>query len=181
MAETTSQTISSVTVAIASAVTTSSMFTTTPESHLYGGSSVPLGYQSLSGTHSGVSSSPCSSPMLSTGILPGSSLTDTEQFDPSSQYQDGPSGYHPVYPLNTGLPPYGEKYTQSAYSSYSRGPPYGDIPSSLGPTYYGMIVYQWQPTMLVQPRLVYPSQPIQPISSILLRLSLRLYHSHKLN
>ena len=83
------------------------MFTTTPESHLYGGSFVPLGYQSLSGTHSGVSSSPWSSPMSSIGNLPGSSLTDTEQFDPSSQYQASPSGYHPMYPLNTRLPPYG--------------------------------------------------------------------------
>ena len=107
MDETTSQTVSSVTTVTTSTVTTSLMFTTIPESHLYGGLSVPLGYQSLSGTHSGVSSSPWSSPMSSIGILLGSSPTHTEQFDPSSQYQDGPTGYYPMYPLNTGLPPYG--------------------------------------------------------------------------
>jgi len=77
--------------------------------------------------------------MLSIGILPGSSLTDTGQFDPSSQYQAGPSGYHPMYPLNTRVPPYGEQHDQSAYSPYSGGTPYGSIPSSLGSTYYGMI------------------------------------------
>lgn len=84
------------------------MFNITPESHLYGGSSIPLGYQSLYRTHSIVSSSPWYSPISSKGILPCSSLTDTERFDPSSQYQAGPSSYHPMYPLNTGLPPYGE-------------------------------------------------------------------------
>ena len=118
------------------------MFTTTPESHLYGGSSDPLGYQSLSRTHYGVSSSPWTSPMSSTGILLDSSLTDIELFDPSSKYQVGPSAYHPMYPLNTGLPPYGEQYAQSAYSAYFGGPPYASILSSLGPTYFGMNVYQ---------------------------------------
>jgi len=84
------------------------MFNTTPESHLYGVLFVPPGYQSLFGTHSGVASSPWSSPISSTGILSGSSKTDTEQLDPSSQYQVGSSGYHPMYLLYTGLPPYGE-------------------------------------------------------------------------
>lgn len=143
------------------------MFTTTPKSHMYGAPSVPLGYQSLSGTHSGVSSSPWSSSMSSTRILTGSSLTDIEQFDPSSQYQAGPSGYRPMYPINTRLPLYGEQYVQYSYSPYSGGLTYGSIPSSLGPTYSGMIVFQWQPTMPVQTRLVYVSKPIQPVLSIL--------------
>lgn len=120
MAKKTSQTVSSVTPTTTSTIATSSMFTTTPESHLYAGPSIPLGYHSLSGTHSSVSSSPWSSPMLATRILFGSSLTDTEQFDPSSQYQASPSGYHPMYPLDTGLPQYGEQYAQSSYSPYSR-------------------------------------------------------------
>ncbi len=115
-------------VATTSTVATYSMFTTTLESHIYGGVSIPLGYQSLSRTHSGVSSSPWSSPMSYIGILPGSSLTDIEQFDPSIQYQDGPSSYHPMYPLNTVLPPYGEQCAQSTYSPYSGGPPYDSIP-----------------------------------------------------
>ena len=51
-------------------VVTSSMFSTTPESHLYGESSILVGYQSLSRTHSGVASTPWSSLMFSTRILP---------------------------------------------------------------------------------------------------------------
>jgi len=65
----TSQTISSDAVVAESYVATSSMFSTTPESHLYGESSVPVGYQSFSGTRSGVASTPWSSPMSSTRIL----------------------------------------------------------------------------------------------------------------
>ena len=104
MAESTSQTVPSVIAMAESFVATSSMFTTTPKSHLYGVPSIPPGYQSLSGTHSGVASSPWSSSMSSTGILSGSSLTDTEQLDPSSQYQASSSGYRPMYLLYTGLP-----------------------------------------------------------------------------
>lgn len=70
-----------------SSVATSSMFSTTPESHLYGEFSILVGYQSLSGTHSGVASTPWSSPMSSTGILPGSAFMGTQQFDPAYQYQ----------------------------------------------------------------------------------------------
>jgi hypothetical protein len=88
----TSQTVSSDAAAAESSVVTSSMFSTTPESHLYGESSIPVGYQSLSGTHSGVASTPWSSPMSSTRILPGSSLMGTQQFDPAYQYQAGQSG-----------------------------------------------------------------------------------------
>jgi len=99
---------------------------------LYGVLSIPLGYQYLFGTHSGVASSPWSSPMSSIGILHGSSLTDTEQPDPSSQYQAGSSGYRPMYLLYIGLPPYGEQYAQSPYPPFSRGQPYGSMPLSLG-------------------------------------------------
>ena len=44
-----------------------------------------------------------------THVLNGSSLMGTQQFDPAYQYQAGQSGQQrPIYPLNTGLPPYGE-------------------------------------------------------------------------
>lgn len=97
------------------------MFTTTAESHMYGVPSIPLGYQSLSETHLGVASSPWYSPMSSIRILLGSSLTITKQFDPSSQYQAGPSSYHLMHLLYTRLPAYGEKYAQSSYPPFSRG------------------------------------------------------------
>ena len=74
----TSQTVSFDAAMAESSITTSSMFSTTPESHLYGESSILIGYQSLSGTHSGVASTPWSSLMSSTGILPGSSLMGTQ-------------------------------------------------------------------------------------------------------
>lgn len=103
MAESTSQIVLSLTSVAEFSVATSSLFTTTLESNLYGVPSIRLGYESLFGTHSGVASSPWSSPISSKRILPSYSLTDTEQFDPSSQYQDRPYGYHPLYQLYTGL------------------------------------------------------------------------------
>ena len=102
--------------------------------------------------------------MSSTRILFGSSLKDTEKLDPSSQYQAGSSSYHPMYPVYTRLPTYGEQYAQSPYPPFTGGKPYGSMSSSLGRS--EMIVCQWQPTIPVQPRLVYPSQPMQSISSI---------------
>lgn len=69
-------------------VAASSMFATSPETHLYGGSSLPLGYQSLSSTFSGVASSPWTCPMSSSfGILYGTSLMNTTQstLSPPSQ------------------------------------------------------------------------------------------------
>lgn len=79
----TSQTISSDIVAVDSSVVTSSMFSTTLELYLYGESSIPIGYQSLSRTHLGVASTPWSSPISSIGIILGSSLMGTQQFDPA--------------------------------------------------------------------------------------------------
>ena len=79
----TSQTVSSNAAVADSSVVTSSMSSTTPQSHLYGESSILIGYQSLSGTHSRVASTPWSSPMSSIGILPSSSLMGTQQFDPA--------------------------------------------------------------------------------------------------
>lgn len=147
-----------------SSVATSLMFTMTLESHLYGVSFIPLGYQYLFGTHSVVAYSPWSSPMSSTRILFGSSVTDTEQLDPSFQYQVGSYGCPLMYLIYTRLPRYGEKYAQSPYPPFSRGKPYGSMPSSLG--HHGMTICQWQPIMPVQQRLVYPSKPMQYVSSI---------------
>ncbi len=97
----TSQTVSSDAASVESSVTTSSMFSTTLESHLYGEPSILVGYQYLFGTHLGVFSTQWSSPMSSTRILPGSSLTGTQQFDPVYQYQARKSGQQrPMYPLN---------------------------------------------------------------------------------
>lgn len=80
------------------------------------------------GTYSGVDYTPWSSPMSSTEILPGSSLMGTQQFDPTYHYQVGQSSQQrPMYPLNTILPPYGEKYVYSLYPPYSGGLPYGNI------------------------------------------------------
>ena len=141
MADSTSQTVPFVTTTTKYSVATSLMFTMTPKSHLYGVLSVPMGYQYLSGTHLGVASSPWSSTMSSTGILSGSSLMDIEQLDPSSSHQAGSSGYHPMYLLHTGLPPYGEQYAYSPYPPYSRGQPYVSMLSSLGQL--GMTICQW--------------------------------------
>ena len=63
---------------------------------------------------------------------------DTEHLDPSSQYQVGSSGYHPMFLLYTGLPPYGEQYEQSPCPPFFVGQPYGSMLSSLGER--GMIV-----------------------------------------
>ena len=58
MAESTSQTVPCITATKESSTATSSMFTMTPESHLYGVPFIPSGYQYLSGTLSIVASSP---------------------------------------------------------------------------------------------------------------------------
>ena len=103
--------------------------------------------------------------MSSTEILPGYSLMGTQQSYPTHQYQAGQSSQQrPLYSLNTGLPPYGEKYAYSPYPPYSRGQPYGSFPQYSSQT--RIIVYQWQPVMPTQPRLVYPTQPMQIVSNI---------------
>ena len=86
----------SIPVATTPALATPLMFTTSPESHLYGGLSVPPGYQYLSGTFYGASSNPWTSPMLSFGTLTGKYIVSTERLDclytSSMQYQSFPYG-----------------------------------------------------------------------------------------
>lgn len=64
-------------------VATSSMFATSLEAHLCGGSSILPSYQLLSGTFSGAASSPWTSPMSSTsGIPSGNSLMSVTYSSP---------------------------------------------------------------------------------------------------
>jgi len=78
------------------------MFVMTPEAHLCGGSSVPLGYQYLFGTFSGATFIPWTYPMTSTSrISSNTSLMSATQssplplFTPMVQQQTSPyvSGY----------------------------------------------------------------------------------------
>jgi len=69
-----------------------------------------------------------------------------------------------MYPLNIGLPPYGENFSYSPYPPYSGGKPYGNIPQYS--SQLGIRVCQWQPIMPVQPRLLYPTQLMQTVSTI---------------
>lgn len=69
-------------------VTTSSMFVTFPETHLYGDLPVPPSYQLLSSTFSSTTSSPWNSPMSSSfGIISGTflkSITQSTLYPPST-------------------------------------------------------------------------------------------------
>jgi len=115
----------------------------------------------MSRIHSGVSSFPWSSPMSSLGILPRSSYQG-QQCDPSYKYhyQTGQFGeQRPIYPLNTGMPPYGQQYAYSPHPQYQGGQPYGYVLLYSGQP--EMKVCQWQQTMPLQPRLMYPTQPMQ--------------------
>jgi len=87
---------------VSTTMTESSMFETSLETHLYGGTSIPPGYQSLYGTFSGVASSPWTSPMSSSfEIQSGTYLMSATQYappppsQPSIKQQSGPyvSGY----------------------------------------------------------------------------------------
>jgi len=62
----------SITMVETSNVSSSSMFETSLEAHLYGGLSIPPGYQCLFGTFFGATSSPLTSPMSSTSGNPSS-------------------------------------------------------------------------------------------------------------
>ena len=65
----------STTMVETSSVSSSYMFVTSPEAHLYGGQSISPGYQPLSGTLFGVASNPWTSPMSSdSGIMSSTSL-----------------------------------------------------------------------------------------------------------
>ena len=69
MFEPTSLVGSAIPITSAPTLATPSMFTTSLESYLHGGPSVPTGYKSLSGTFSGTSSRPWYLPMSSSSVL----------------------------------------------------------------------------------------------------------------
>jgi len=139
-----------------SSVVSSSMFMTSPKTHLYGGPSVPPGYQSLFGTFFGVASSPWNSPMSSnSGIMSGTSLMNATQYSSlppptlTIEKQDGPyiSGksypQHPN-PLYVGHPRSGSQLPPSSPPPMEGGKPFIDIPQygnlpSYGPPYPGIV------------------------------------------
>jgi len=173
MSEPTSSVGSAVPITSAPTLATPSMFTTSPESYLHGGPSVPTGYKSLSGTFSGTSSRPWTLPMSSSGVLTGSPIVSTERLDSlhtsSGQYQVGPFGSIPLSTISTGLPAFGENYFPSYYSPHARGQhlvtQYENTPSLFGQTNVYMNVCQWQPTLPIQPQTVVHSyQPVQPVT-----------------
>lgn len=82
MAEIVSQTVPSIIIATSSIVASSSMFLMTLKEYVYGGPSVPLGYQTLNGTNSDVSSSPWNWPMSLSRIIFDSSIMSTEWPNP---------------------------------------------------------------------------------------------------
>ena len=104
------------------------MFVTSPETHLYGGPSIPLGYHSLSGTFSGVASIPWTYPMSSNSrIVSRTSLMNATNFAP----------LHSAIPtIEKQSGPYinGECYTQQPNSPYFGYHPFGlQLPSSSSP------------------------------------------------
>ena len=131
------------------------MFTTSPESHLYGGPSIPPSYQYLSGTFYGESSNPWTSSMSFSGILTGKSIVSNERLDnlytSSWQYQASPSGYIPSSTISTGFPTFGEQYFPSYYTPHDGGQPmvthFDNNPSFFGQPNVEMNVFQWQPTL----------------------------------
>lgn len=116
--------------------------------------------------------------MSSTGTLPGSSPMGTQHFDPTHQYQTGKSSQQrPIYPLNTGLPPYGEQFAFSLYPPYSRGKPYGNFPQYSSQP--GIRVCQWQLVMPTKLRLGYDPSLLQPqVSSQEVHVSQVVIHNH---
>jgi len=154
-----SQPVSTTTVQ-KSSVTSSSMFVTSPETHLYGGPSVPPDYQSLSGTFSGVASSPWTSPMSSnSGIMYGTSLMNATQSDshppstPIIKQQVGPYISRQISPQQpnppyVGYPPSRSQFPPSSPPTMAvrkpivRIPQHGN-PPSYSPPYPRMAFSVW--------------------------------------
>ena len=141
--------ISSNTVAAEPPATTPTMFASIP--------SVPTSSQPLDEVHPGTVSTVWSVPLCSSGIISGISYVDSQQIDPSQQYQFGQSSLQrPIFPLNTGLPPYGGHY---AFSLFPPGEQrYESSQQNSGQA--GIASSGWVPILPQQPRVVYSNQPI---------------------
>ena len=75
----------------------------------------------------------------------------------------------PLSTISTGLPTFGENYLPSYYHPYAGGQPlvtqYDITQSLFGQTNIDMNVFQWHPTLPIQPQTVVHSyQPVQPIT-----------------
>jgi len=104
----TSRTVSSDTATKKPPTTTLTMYAGIP--------SVPTSSQTLDGVHLGTVSTAWSVLIGSYGIFSGISYVETQQIDPSHQCQFGQSSLQRlIYPLNTGLSPYGGHYAFSLF------------------------------------------------------------------
>ena len=111
--------------------------------------------------------------MSSSGILTSNSIVSNEQlgslYTSSGKYQAGPFGPVPSSTISTGLPTFGEKYFPSYYPPHVGGKHlvthYDSTPSLFGQPNVKMNVFQWQPTLPIQPQTVVQSyQPVQPVT-----------------
>jgi len=106
--------------------------------------SVPASYQQQVGVQSGTVLTTWSVPISSFGLSSGISYVETQQIDPMCLQR-------PIYPLSTGLPPYGWQY---AFSLFPPGEqPYGSLQQSSGQT--RITSNGWVPILPQQPRVVY--------------------------
>jgi len=125
--------------------------------------SVPTSYQSLAGVHSRVVSTTWFVPICSSKVPFGIYYVETQQIDPTCHYQFGQTSLQgPIYPLSTGLPPYGGQY---AFSLFPLGEqPYESLQQNLGQT--GITSSGWVPILPQQPGVVYSIERTQPVLNI---------------
>lgn len=117
--------------------------------------SVPASYQQQAGVQSGIVSTTWSVPISSSGISSGISYVETQQVDPMFLQI-------PIYPLSTGLSPYGGQYAFSLFPSGEQ--PYESLQQNSGQT--RITSSSWVPILPQQPRVVYSMQPVYPVSNI---------------
>ena len=100
--------------------------------------------------------------MTSSGILIGNPIVSTERLDSlytsSGKYQAGPSRSIPSSTISTRLPTFGEQYFPSYYPPHVGGKPlvsqYDSTLSLFSQPNVEMNVFQWQPTLPIQPQIV---------------------------